>query len=155
MGVAVIRSSAIGGAVYANEAAPGVAGVTWEIGFVEVNTTVKINGIGKVKRACCRVLRRPKAPGHDTMTGTKAVSSSPLVSAMTIIPIQQAQANLATLIHELGPGDELVITEDNQPVARIVATSPQQPSRHLGKLAGTVLHMSPDFDTHLGLVEDY
>ncbi|MBS0210333.1 MAG: type II toxin-antitoxin system prevent-host-death family antitoxin [Planctomycetes bacterium] len=41
---------------------------------------------------------------------------------MTTVSIQEAQANLAQLIHQLPPGDELVITENNQPVARLVAS---------------------------------
>lgn len=38
---------------------------------------------------------------------------------MTSITIQEAQARLAELIHQLSPGDELLITENNQPVARL------------------------------------
>lgn len=42
---------------------------------------------------------------------------------MTTISIQQAQAKLSDLIHNLAPGDELVITENDQPVARLVRES--------------------------------
>ena len=38
---------------------------------------------------------------------------------MTTITIQEAQANLPELIHRLSPGDEVLITENNQPVARL------------------------------------
>jgi antitoxin (DNA-binding transcriptional repressor) of toxin-antitoxin stability system len=68
---------------------------------------------------------------------------------MTIIPIQQAQLQLPELIHQLAPGDEVVITENNQPVARIVPPVAAQPTRKLGSLRGTVLYMAPDFDAPL------
>jgi prevent-host-death family protein len=74
---------------------------------------------------------------------------------MTSIPIQQAQAQLPDLIHQLAPGDEVVITENNQPVARIVPPLSPPSSRKLGSLRGTVLYMAPDFDAPLEQFEDY
>ncbi len=70
---------------------------------------------------------------------------------MTVVSLREAQANLPELVHGLAPGDEVVITEDNCPVARIVASecrsagTPRQP----GTLRGTVLDMAPDFDAPL------
>ncbi len=40
------------------------------------------------------------------------------------VSIDEAQAKLKELIHQLAPGEELVITEDQQPVARIVSERP-------------------------------
>jgi len=37
------------------------------------------------------------------------------------VTIEEAQANLADLIARLGPGDEVVITQNAKPVAKIVA----------------------------------
>jgi prevent-host-death family protein len=68
---------------------------------------------------------------------------------MTTIPIQQAQADLPALIHGLAPGEEVVITENNEPVARIVSSAASPSPRKLGSLPGTVLHMAPDFDAPL------
>ena len=42
--------------------------------------------------------------------------------AMSTITLQEAQARLSELIHRLTPGDEVVITEDNQPVAKLART---------------------------------
>ena len=74
---------------------------------------------------------------------------------MTSLPIQQAQAQLPELIHQLTPGDELVITENDQPVARILPPRPVQVSRKLGSLRGTVLYMTPDFNAPLEEFKEY
>ena len=42
---------------------------------------------------------------------------------MTTISIEEAQAKLPDLIHRLHSGDEVVITENDQPVARLVPTA--------------------------------
>ena len=39
---------------------------------------------------------------------------------MTTITLQDAQAQLAELVHQLTPGDEITITENETPVARLV-----------------------------------
>jgi antitoxin (DNA-binding transcriptional repressor) of toxin-antitoxin stability system len=67
---------------------------------------------------------------------------------MTSLPVQQVQAQLPELIHQLAPGDEVVVTENDQPVARILPTQ-ACPSPKLGTLSGTVLYMAPDFDAAL------
>lgn len=41
---------------------------------------------------------------------------------MAIITLEEAQAGLVDIIHKLTPGEEVVITENNQPVAKLVAT---------------------------------
>jgi antitoxin (DNA-binding transcriptional repressor) of toxin-antitoxin stability system len=50
---------------------------------------------------------------------------------MTHITLQEAQANLAELVHQLAPGTAVTITENDQPVARLVALSvaPRRPPR--------------------------
>lgn len=39
---------------------------------------------------------------------------------MPTITIQEAQARLSELIHRLAPGDEVVIVENDEPVAKLV-----------------------------------
>lgn len=39
----------------------------------------------------------------------------------TTITLEEAQANLKELIHRLSPGEELVITENQLPVAKLVS----------------------------------
>jgi prevent-host-death family protein len=74
---------------------------------------------------------------------------------MTAISLDQAQAQLPELVHGLAPGDQVVITENNLPVARLInaASSPQQ--RKLGSMRGTVTYMAPDFDAPLEDFQEY
>jgi antitoxin (DNA-binding transcriptional repressor) of toxin-antitoxin stability system len=73
---------------------------------------------------------------------------------MTIITLEEAQMGLADLIHRLPPGEEVVITENDIPVARLVTISAMQPLRKLGTLSGTVQYLAPDFDAPLEGFED-
>jgi prevent-host-death family protein len=75
---------------------------------------------------------------------------------MPTVTIEEAQNKLSELIHRLTPGEEVVITENDQPVARLVASAPQQRKpRQLGTLRGTVLYMAPDFDAPLDDFKEY
>ena len=76
---------------------------------------------------------------------------------MTTVTIQEAQSRLTDLIHRLSPGEEVVITENDQPVARIVPTSvgAKKAARQLGTMKGSVLYMAPDFDAPLEDFKEY
>jgi prevent-host-death family protein len=39
---------------------------------------------------------------------------------MSTITLQEAQANLAELVHRLAPGEGVTITENDRPVARLI-----------------------------------
>jgi antitoxin (DNA-binding transcriptional repressor) of toxin-antitoxin stability system len=73
------------------------------------------------------------------------------------ITIEEAQAKLRDLIHQMAPGDELVITENQEPVAKLVMESPKptpglRPPPGLGKGYITVV---ADDDEHLRDFADY
>jgi len=72
------------------------------------------------------------------------------------ITLQEAQATLGDLIHRLVPGEELVITENDRPVARLLPVPPELPKkqRQLGTMRGTVLSME-HFDDPLEEFEEY
>jgi antitoxin (DNA-binding transcriptional repressor) of toxin-antitoxin stability system len=75
---------------------------------------------------------------------------------MSTVSIEDAQSKLKQLIAALKPGEELVITQDNLPVARLVAEArPERPPRKLGTLKGSVLYMAPDFDAPLEEFKEY
>lgn len=76
---------------------------------------------------------------------------------MSAVTIQEAQAKLPDLIHHLSPGDAVVITENDQPVARLVGEPPKpkaglRPPPGLGK--GFITLVSDD-DEHLKDFEEY
>jgi len=76
---------------------------------------------------------------------------------MTTISLEEAQASLPELIGKLSPGEELLITKNQQPVARLIGPPEPQPkqARQLGTLKGTVLYMAPDFDAPLEDFREY
>jgi prevent-host-death family protein len=76
---------------------------------------------------------------------------------MTAVSIKEEKAKLSELIHKLKPGDEVIITEKNVPVARLVpaVSAPQRQARRPGTLRGTVLYMAADFDAPLEDFKEY
>lgn len=75
---------------------------------------------------------------------------------LTTIPVEEAQTKLKELIDKLAPGEEVIITENRLPVAKLVgerrAQSPR-PAPGLGK--GSVLHMAADFDEPMEEFKEY
>lgn len=74
---------------------------------------------------------------------------------MTAIPLDEAQARLPELVHGLAPGEQVVITENNLPVARLIVAPAPLTRRKLGSMRGTVTYMSPDFDAPLEDFREY
>lgn len=74
---------------------------------------------------------------------------------MTRISVRDAEARLSELIRKLKPGDEVLITEDDRPVARLIPAAPARAERRLGTLKGTVAYMAPDFDAPLDEFGEY
>lgn len=68
---------------------------------------------------------------------------------MTAVSIKAAKAKLPELIHKLKPGDEVVITDKNEPVARLLPAATAPAKRKLGSMRGTVTYMASDFDAPL------
>lgn len=72
------------------------------------------------------------------------------------ITIEDAQAHLDEFIAQLHFGDEVVITRNEQPVARLIGLAPvEKKKRRPGTLKGTVLGMAPDFNATLDDFKDY
>jgi antitoxin (DNA-binding transcriptional repressor) of toxin-antitoxin stability system len=74
---------------------------------------------------------------------------------MPTITLQEAQSRLSDLIHNLSPGDELIITENHQPIARLTLSErksqwPCQAGSARGKI-----WMAPDFDAPLEEFKEY
>lgn len=74
---------------------------------------------------------------------------------MTTMSVQEAQAKLTELIHQLKPGDEVVITENNQPVAKLVAQTPSARKARLRGSAKGKLVIHAEDDEHLEDFKEY
>ena len=74
---------------------------------------------------------------------------------MQLVTIQEAQANLLDLIHKLVPGDEVVITENNQPVAKLVSEKPVVRQRPPPGLCKGMITIVADDDEHLKDFAEY
>jgi len=70
------------------------------------------------------------------------------------VTIQEAQAKLSDLIHQLSPGEEVVITENNQPVARLVASRAEKPRPLPGRCKGMLTIVAED-DEHRKDFKEY
>jgi antitoxin (DNA-binding transcriptional repressor) of toxin-antitoxin stability system len=75
---------------------------------------------------------------------------------MQALPVEQAEGHLAEIIARLSPGEEVMLTRGDRPVATLRATppAPREPPR-FGTLKGSVLYIAPDFDAIPEGFEDY
>jgi prevent-host-death family protein len=74
---------------------------------------------------------------------------------MSTVTIEEAQVKLPEIIDNLAPGEELIITRNNRPVAKLVGQQhavrkPRQPGSAKGKL---IIHS--DDDEHLEDFKEY
>jgi antitoxin (DNA-binding transcriptional repressor) of toxin-antitoxin stability system len=74
---------------------------------------------------------------------------------MTTVTIEEAQAKLPELIEHLAAGEELVITRNQQPIARLLAEAkPERKPRRAGSAKG-MLSILADDDDHLQDFAEY
>lgn len=74
---------------------------------------------------------------------------------MSMVTIQEAQARLTDLIHKLAPGEELLIVENNLPVAKLARTDAKNQWPCKAGSAKGKIHMAPDFDEPLAEFREY
>jgi antitoxin (DNA-binding transcriptional repressor) of toxin-antitoxin stability system len=70
------------------------------------------------------------------------------------ISIEQASAQLGGLVRELGPNDEIVLTDNDKPIARIVP-SETRPKRIAGAWKGKLEIIDDSDDVVLEMFKDY
>lgn len=68
--------------------------------------------------------------------------------------VNKAQVNLAELVSNLAPGEEVVITDNQQPVARLVSVK-RKAQRKLGTMRGSITYIAPDSDAPLDDFQEY
>jgi antitoxin (DNA-binding transcriptional repressor) of toxin-antitoxin stability system len=72
------------------------------------------------------------------------------------MPLEQAEGHLTEIIENLAPGEEIVLTRDDRPVALLRATSPTpREAPRFGTLKGSILYIAPDFDATPEGFEEY
>lgn len=72
------------------------------------------------------------------------------------IPVEEAQAKLKELIDNLLPGEEIVITRNEIPIAKLVSEPTLQHSRPAPGLGrGAVVYIAPDFDEPMDEFGEY
>ena len=72
------------------------------------------------------------------------------------ITLDEAQAKLKELVHRLAPGEEVIITENQQPIAKLVSEPPKPKQRPgPGLCKGMITYMAPDFDAPLDDMREY
>ncbi len=73
----------------------------------------------------------------------------------TTVTMEEAQAKLPELVAHLGSGEELIITQDHKPVAKLVREKP--PTRNPRKAGNCIgmIKIVADDDEHLKDFEEY
>ncbi len=70
------------------------------------------------------------------------------------VTVEEARERLAELIEHLSPGDEIVITGEGRPLARIVSAGPRVHVPQYGSCKGMLTVVSDD-DEHLEDFKEY
>ncbi len=70
------------------------------------------------------------------------------------ISIEEAQAKLPDIIRQLGPGEEVVITKDDQPVATLRSLAAGKPQPRFGSCKGMLTIVTED-EEHLEDFKEY
>jgi len=73
---------------------------------------------------------------------------------MTSITLEEAQAKLPEVIENLAAGEEVVITRNARPVAKLVAPASDAPQAVFGRGKGKLVVLAED-DEHLEAFENY
>ena len=74
---------------------------------------------------------------------------------MQAMPLELAEGHLAEIIERLSPGEEIVLTRDDKPIATIRSTAQVLKQPRFGTMKGTILHIARDFDAIPEGFEDY
>lgn len=72
----------------------------------------------------------------------------------TSVSLDEAQGKLAELIRQLPPGEEIIITENQQPVAKLVGHPRPLERRRPGRCKGMITLLVED-DEHLEGFKEY
>jgi prevent-host-death family protein len=75
---------------------------------------------------------------------------------MTEVTLAEAQAKLPELVAAAARGEEVLITQPNEPAIKLVPVpNSPKPRPQFGSGKGTILYMAPDFNAPLDDFEEY
>lgn len=74
---------------------------------------------------------------------------------MTTLNLDEAQAHLREIVTGLRPGDQVVLTDKGQPLARLVRDVRTTWPCKAGSAQGKILYIAPDFDAPLEEFKEY
>ncbi|HYT87757.1 MAG TPA: type II toxin-antitoxin system prevent-host-death family antitoxin [Gemmataceae bacterium] len=72
----------------------------------------------------------------------------------TTVSLEEAKARLVELIEQLTPGDEIVITRQDEPVAKLLPSDSRRKPRQPGNCKGMLTILSED-EEHLEHFQEY
>jgi prevent-host-death family protein len=73
---------------------------------------------------------------------------------MSTVTLEEARLHLKELIERLAPGEEVVITQNDEPVAKLISSRPRHQQRQPGNCKGMLTIISDD-DEHLKDFAEY
>ena len=73
---------------------------------------------------------------------------------MTEVSLEDAEKQFRRLIEQVTNGEEVVITRDHQPVAKVIRCDHPLKERPLGTAKGQILYIADDFDAPLPEFEE-
>ena len=74
---------------------------------------------------------------------------------MPTMNLDDAQAHLREVVANLQPGEEVVLTDKGQPLARLIKAGRTSWPCKAGSAKGKILWISPDFDAPLEEFKEY
>jgi antitoxin (DNA-binding transcriptional repressor) of toxin-antitoxin stability system len=74
---------------------------------------------------------------------------------MSTLNLDDAQAHLREIVAGLQPGEEVVLVDNGQPLAKIVKTVRTSWPCKAGTAKGKILYIAPDFDAPLEEFKEY
>jgi prevent-host-death family protein len=77
------------------------------------------------------------------------------IAMSTTITLEEAQARLTDLIDSLSPGEKIVITQDQQPVAKLVSHRPSKSKPRMPGNRKGMINLVAEDEEHLKDFEEY
>ena len=74
---------------------------------------------------------------------------------MSTMNLDEAQARLREIVASLQPGEEVVLTDNGQPLAKLVKTVRTSWPCKAGSAKGKLIYIAPDFDAPLEEFKEY